>query len=145
MAQLRAVPTRGLGFGALLHHGDPELRETLRSVAWPELSFNYLGQLDGAFESDLFSWSDRPLDPGPSISPRKTRPCSIAATAQVSGGQLCTVFDYSDGLHRPETIEALAASFIAALRQIIDHCTGVATPDRAASSGPGRTCPTGRR
>jgi len=44
------------------------------------------------------------------------------------------VLDYSGGLYRRGTIEALADAFLAALREVIDHCTAVATERSAASA-----------
>ena len=59
--QLRAVPDRGIGYG-LLRYLSPE-GQRLEGLAKPEVSFNYLGQLDGALSGGWFGPAGRPADP----------------------------------------------------------------------------------
>lgn len=56
--QLRAIPNKGIGFGALRYLGDAQARERLAALPEPRVTFNYLGQFDGSFSADeqaLFS------------------------------------------------------------------------------------------
>jgi hypothetical protein len=47
--QLRAVPHRGIGFGVLRWMSpDAELRARMAALPEPQVSFNYLGRMDGA-------------------------------------------------------------------------------------------------
>lgn len=48
--QLRAVPNKGLGFGALRYLGDQEASQALAELAPPRITFNYLGQFDASFD-----------------------------------------------------------------------------------------------
>ncbi|NOJ99833.1 hypothetical protein HMI51_44075, partial [Corallococcus coralloides] len=43
---LRAVPRRGVGYGALRHFGTPAQREALQALPRAQVVFNYLGQFD---------------------------------------------------------------------------------------------------
>ncbi|WP_284368788.1 condensation domain-containing protein, partial [Pseudomonas putida] len=55
--QLRAIPDKGLGFGALRYLGDTQAREALAGLPVPRITFNYLGQFDASFgdgEQGLF-------------------------------------------------------------------------------------------
>ncbi len=120
--QIRAVPGRGLGYGLLryLRRGEPVEAE-LRAASPPEVSFNYLGQLDQTLPaSSPFSWARESR--GPAHSPRARRRYLLDVTAQVTGGRLSAQWTYSEARHDRATIEALAASFVAALRALIAHC-----------------------
>ncbi len=48
--QLRAVPNKGIGFGALRYLGDAQVTQALAALAVPRITFNYLGQFDGSFD-----------------------------------------------------------------------------------------------
>ncbi|MED5158575.1 hypothetical protein, partial [Pseudomonas aeruginosa] len=50
--QLRAIPHKGLGFGALRYLGSAEDRAALAALPSPRITFNYLGQFDGSFSAD---------------------------------------------------------------------------------------------
>ncbi|MFL9869997.1 condensation domain-containing protein, partial [Paraburkholderia fungorum] len=52
---LRAIPARGLGFGALRHFGVEEDRAALSGIAPAQVVFNYLGQFDSSFDSNASS------------------------------------------------------------------------------------------
>jgi len=64
--------------------------------------------------------------------PRARRTHLVDVTASVSGGRLQAEWTYSEARHRRGTIEALAGSWLDALRAIIAHClsseAGGATP-----------------
>ncbi|MBN0357508.1 hypothetical protein JTM63_33740, partial [Pseudomonas aeruginosa] len=47
--QLRAIPSRGIGYGLLRYLGSAEARRTLETLPEGEIVFNYLGQFDGSF------------------------------------------------------------------------------------------------
>ncbi|HEX2094108.1 MAG TPA: condensation domain-containing protein, partial [Longimicrobiaceae bacterium] len=51
--QMRAVPGRGIGYGALRYlSADPEVRARLAALPEPEVHFEYLGQFDGVLAGD---------------------------------------------------------------------------------------------
>ncbi len=107
--QLRAVPGRGIGYGVLRHLAGGAAARTLRDLPQAQISFNYLGQLDHTLS--------RPADlalaretVGPQRSPAGLRSHEIELEAQIVGRDLRMSWIYSEALHRPATIEGLAAS-----------------------------------
>jgi amino acid adenylation domain-containing protein/non-ribosomal peptide synthase protein (TIGR01720 family) len=137
--QLRAVPGRGLGYGLLRWGGaDAEVAARLAAQPEPQIVFNYLGQLDQLGEAAPAAsapraapspGASRPIDVRPAResagrthSPKARRAHAIEVNASVSGGRLHAAFTYGEARHRRGTIAALAASWLDALRAIIDHC-----------------------
>src|SRR6478609_12249115 len=119
--QLRAVPRRGIGYGVLRYGRVEEVREQLKKLPQPEISFNYLGQFDQVLGQD--SWfGPAGEDSGASLTAGYHRPHELDITGSISGGQLRTVFTYSENLHRRSTISRLAAGYTAALQSLINHC-----------------------
>ncbi|HYH45587.1 MAG TPA: condensation domain-containing protein, partial [Thermoanaerobaculia bacterium] len=122
--QLRAVPRHGVGFGILRHLAGPDVAKTLDAIPPAEVSFNYLGQLDGALpEGSPFAAAAEPAGAiGAIRSPRSPRPCRLELLGSVAGGRLRLVWRYDTrALHRA-TVERLAAGFLAELRELIAHC-----------------------
>ncbi len=115
---LRRVPNCGLGFGLLRElNGDHGLRE----LPLPEVSFNYLGQLDSTFEPPaLFRRASESC--GPLRGGRERRDHLLEIDGQLAGGRLLLDWTYSRHRHRRATIETLARSFLDRLRALIDHC-----------------------
>ena len=115
---LRAVPGRGLGYGLLRHlAGAPAIAGQRR----PEVSFNYLGQLDQALPAGSLL-APSALSCGSAESPRQLRRAVLAVNARVLAGRLEASFTWSANLHRRETVARLAAGFEAALRRLVEHC-----------------------
>ncbi|HKR21228.1 MAG TPA: amino acid adenylation domain-containing protein, partial [Pyrinomonadaceae bacterium] len=114
--QLRNIPRRGIGYGLLRYLNDdtPELRHTPS----PEVSFNYLGQLDQT-GSALFSLSSEFC--GKTRHPTARRGALLEINAYVSNQQLRVDWNYSSGLHGARTIENLAQRFTHALRAILSE------------------------
>jgi non-ribosomal peptide synthase protein (TIGR01720 family) len=126
---LRGVPRRGIGYGMLRWAGEPVDGTLLRGRARAEVSFNYLGQVDGgpmggtASEVD----SDALLLPaeestGPIRHPGAPRRHRIAAEGMTAGGRLRMAFFYGSGVYDRATIQRLADAYGAALRAIVAHC-----------------------
>jgi amino acid adenylation domain-containing protein/non-ribosomal peptide synthase protein (TIGR01720 family) len=113
--QLRDVPERGIGYG-LLRYLCPEAAGALPPLA-PEVSFNYLGQLDPAVAGASFREARE--SPGPVRSPRQLRRHALELNSRILGGRLQATFLYSTNLHRHATIAALAAGYLDQLRRLI--------------------------
>jgi len=113
---LRAIPNRGIGYGILRY-----LR-TEPSLASPsEVRFNYLGQTDQLLGDD--GWFSLATESsGMARSPQNHRTTLLEINAWVKAGELQVSWLYSNAIHQPETIQALADDFISILRQIINHC-----------------------
>ncbi|MGH3780083.1 MAG: amino acid adenylation domain-containing protein, partial [Pseudonocardiaceae bacterium] len=131
--QLRAVPGRGLGYGALRYLTP----DGLDAHTGPQISFNYLGQ---------FTWSDSGQDQalfgaargglGGDADPLASRTHVLDVVGQVQDQCLEFTWAYSQHLHQRHTISALAADLLRVLRQIIDHCATPGTGGRTPSDFP---------
>jgi non-ribosomal peptide synthase protein (TIGR01720 family) len=116
--QLRQMPQRGIGYGLLRYLSEDK---QLRAQPKPDLSFNYIGQVDQSFnESALLKATREPI--GPIADPATPLPHKIYVNGIVFEGQLLMRFKYSDNLYRSATIEKLADNFITDLRSLIDQC-----------------------
>ncbi len=131
--RLRQIPRRGIGYGLLRHLSSGEARERLALLPRAEVSFNYLGQLDGAVpESSAFVPASDPA--GPLRDPRGMRSHLFDVNVSVTGGRLHVSWTYSRNLHRRETAAALAGRFTEALRAIAAH--GPAAPSYSVTDFP---------
>ncbi len=110
--QLRAIPARGLSYGALRY-----LSGTAPEIT-PRLSFNYLGRFEVA--GDLYRGLERDLEL--SQSPGAIRAHAIDVVARVTDGCLEITWFYSDRLHREATIGAVADDLVHGLAEIAVHC-----------------------
>ncbi|MCA8863807.1 MULTISPECIES: non-ribosomal peptide synthetase [unclassified Halomonas] len=125
--QLRQVPEKGLGYGVLRY-----LKEepALVSGAYPQVTFNYLGQLDRSLQGDG-AWRLAKENAGQARAPQSKRRTWIEVVAWVQDGQLRFDWNYSREIHSEAAIHALQVSFQAQLEVLIEHCaSGVrgATP-----------------
>ncbi|WP_327329242.1 amino acid adenylation domain-containing protein [Streptomyces sp. NBC_01208] len=116
--QLRAVPSRGLGYGALRYLGAPGPLGQGRQC---QVGFNYHGRFDAdTGDGGLFhGWCENPV---PDRSPDQARQCLIDVTGMVRDGRLEFGWEYSGNVHREETVAQLAEGFLVALEQIVEHC-----------------------
>ncbi|HEX6045284.1 MAG TPA: amino acid adenylation domain-containing protein, partial [Pyrinomonadaceae bacterium] len=117
--QLRAVPRHGIGYGLLRYLNDhSEAARQMRRVPAPEISFNYLGQLDQMLDdSTLFSLTRESCGRTRHDSARRTQ--LIEINAHVSNQQLRVDWTYSTGIHLPRTIEDLAEHFVGTLHALV--------------------------
>ncbi|HET9118003.1 MAG TPA: condensation domain-containing protein, partial [Pseudonocardiaceae bacterium] len=128
---LRAIPGRGLGYGALRYLTDaPEL-----SGSSPQISFNYLGQFD---------WPAAPDGPfagvrsglGADAAPQTPRAHLLDVVGAIEDGCLQLNWYYALGTHHEQTVRALAQGMVAALEDIITHCAQPAAGGRSPSDFP---------
>ncbi|MGW6240423.1 non-ribosomal peptide synthase/polyketide synthase [Streptomyces sp. NPDC055094] len=127
--QLRAVPDRGLGYGALRHlsaDGSPgRVLRVLADAAEPCISFNYHGRFDGS--PDTTGPLRAPLPAvGQDHHPAEERAHLIDVIGVVTAGRLTFTWTYSTEVHRPATIERLARDFASEISGFVRHC---AQPD----------------
>ena len=115
--RLRALPRRGVGYG-LLRWSSGETAARLAALPRAQVSFNYLGQVDRALAEDS-AFRPAPESPGPLLSPRGRRSHLLDVIALVSGGRLKVDWSYAEGVHRRETVQALAGGLLAALRELL--------------------------
>ncbi|MER7895670.1 non-ribosomal peptide synthase/polyketide synthase [Streptomyces sp. NPDC096046] len=130
--QLRAVPGRGIGYGALRHlAGD----ERLTAAPLPGISFNYLGRFDwSATDAELVRAVPGGLDGAE--DPGAPRPHLLDVVARVENDQLEITWHYSGGRHREETVASLAEGMLRALEEIVAHCAAPQAGGRTPSDFP---------
>ena len=114
--QLRSVPDRGLGYGVLRYLAGAE------GLEWePQVSFNYLGQVDQTVTTG--GWFEfAPELAGSALSDSLRRGALIEINGAVSEGRLQLRWSYSGELHEDATITRLAEGYIERLRELIAHC-----------------------
>jgi amino acid adenylation domain-containing protein/non-ribosomal peptide synthase protein (TIGR01720 family)/FkbM family methyltransferase len=120
--QLRRVPRRGIGYGLLRYMSrDGETGRVLAALPEPEVSFNYLGQLDQVVSGEgVFTPLGGPV--GPLRSPLACRSHLIEINACVARGRFAADWVFSGSKHGLDTVQDLATRFADSLRAIIDHC-----------------------
>ncbi|HEV2755336.1 MAG TPA: amino acid adenylation domain-containing protein, partial [Actinomycetota bacterium] len=117
--QLRALPRRGAGYGVLRYLAPDDVRSRVAMSA--PVSFNYLGRFGQENTTKLFAPVDGPTGRGRAAGGDRSH--LIEVDGRVSAGSLQVTWTYSRNLHRRATIERVAAGFVAALRELIAHCT----------------------
>ena len=128
---LRRFPNHGIGFGILHDLADGPSADAVQALPRPEISFNYLGQLDALLaESRLFTATGEGR--GREKGRGGRRPYLFEIDGGVVDGRLWINWTYSRNRHHRSTVEALAESFNTALETLIDHCldpaSGALTP-----------------
>ncbi|KAE9648695.1 amino acid adenylation domain-containing protein [Pseudomonas sp. PB106] len=121
--QLRAIPAKGIGFGALRYLGDAAARQTLQALPMPRITFNYLGQFDAGFAEDgaaLFSPSGEPS--GAEQSPLAALGNWLTLNGQVYGGELSVGWTFSSQMFDTATIKTLADAYATELSALLEHC-----------------------
>jgi non-ribosomal peptide synthase protein (TIGR01720 family) len=119
--QLEGIPRNGLSYGILRYLADDEeITARLKEMPRPEVSFNYMGQLDQAVSPDSLFVAARGRSGAPQ-DPRETRPYLLDVTASVAGGRLRVSFEYSHNLFSRARIEQLAGFYLEALKSIVTY------------------------
>ncbi|MGW2515355.1 condensation domain-containing protein, partial [Streptomyces scopuliridis] len=134
--QLRAVPDRGLGYGALRHlAADGAPGRALADAAEPRISFNYHGRFDGSAGATGLLRATLPAV-GQDHHPAEERAHLIDVIGVVAAGRLTFTWTYSTELHRPATVERLARDFASEISGFVRHCALPDAGGRTASDFP---------
>ncbi|AXJ04236.1 non-ribosomal peptide synthetase [Pseudomonas fluorescens] len=121
--QLRAIPNKGIGFGALAHLGDDAARQTLQALPAPRLTFNYLGQFDGSFDAgDEALFVPTAEAGGAEVNMQGPLGNPLALNGKVFGGELDLSWTFSGAMFDTETIQRLADDYVQELTALIRHC-----------------------
>ncbi|MET0497202.1 MAG: amino acid adenylation domain-containing protein [Steroidobacteraceae bacterium] len=123
---LREVPNKGLGYGVFKYLGTTEQRAALSGGVVPQVSFNYLGQLDGTFDETAL-WQPAAESAGESRDPSASQSHELAINGQVYEGALLLNIYYSGQRYRLDSVQALADLYREELERLIDHCTSGAS------------------
>ncbi|WP_447001975.1 non-ribosomal peptide synthase/polyketide synthase [Saccharothrix isguenensis] len=126
--QVRAVPRRGAGYGALRYlSASDSPAAALREDPWPRVSFNYHGQWDVASDADdMGLYRARCAPVGRESAPGNARAHLLDVVGVVAAGELELTWLYSEQVHDEAVVRRLAEDVLAALREIVEHC---ARPD----------------
>ncbi|MFC4314149.1 amino acid adenylation domain-containing protein [Steroidobacter flavus] len=119
---LRAVPDKGIGYGALKYFGSPEQRQALVAMPAAQVVFNYLGQFDGSFD-DTNAWLPAAESPGATMDARSPRAHEFAINGRIYDGQLRLNVYYSERRWRQASVRAWVDLLRTELESLIDHCT----------------------
>jgi amino acid adenylation domain-containing protein/non-ribosomal peptide synthase protein (TIGR01720 family) len=120
--QLRQVPGRGIGYGLLRYLSPVESDvEDLRRMPESQISFNYLGQMDGTLPRSSPLWLEA-MGRGADRDPGGRRPFLLEVVAHVLGGQLQVQWTYSESLHHRSTIEEQVRGYLEWLHTLVNGC-----------------------
>jgi len=120
--QLRAVPNKGIGFGALRYLGDEAAQQTLAGLAVPRITFNYLGQFDASFDNEHALFTPAYEAKGEDQSPDAPLGNWLSINGQVYGGALKLGWTFSHTMFDSNTIQRLADDYTRELKALIEHC-----------------------
>ncbi|HII2925233.1 TPA: non-ribosomal peptide synthase/polyketide synthase [Pseudomonas aeruginosa] len=121
--QLRAVPNKGIGFGALRYLGSAASQAALAGLPMPRITFNYLGQFDGSFTMDegaLFVPAGERA--GDDQSPDAPLANWLALNGRIYGGELRIDWSFSGERFETISIQRLADAYRDELLALIAHC-----------------------
>ncbi|PJI09448.1 MULTISPECIES: hybrid non-ribosomal peptide synthetase/type I polyketide synthase [Clostridium] len=113
---LRRMPNKGIGYGILKYLSDYEIKDLNK----PEISFNYLGQIDENISGENFRLSK--VQSGESISRDSERLYPLDIVGIVVDKKLEITLSYSSEEYKDESIESLLKSYKENIKLIIDHC-----------------------
>ncbi|QFG31549.1 non-ribosomal peptide synthetase [Pseudomonas umsongensis] len=133
--QLRSVPDKGLGYGALRYLGSAQARAELAALPQPRITFNYLGQFDRQFEAGaLFT----PSTEGNGIAQDPSAPLGnwLVVEGQVYGGELSLSWGFSREMFDTATVQRLADVYAQELIALIEHCCTVEAAQATPSDFP---------
>ncbi|MFB4394864.1 MULTISPECIES: amino acid adenylation domain-containing protein, partial [unclassified Pseudomonas] len=135
--QLRAVPDKGLGYGALRYLGTPQVRQALAAQAPARITFNYLGQLDGSFDQPEALFVPVGQSRGQEQADDAPLGNWLTLNGQVYGGELLVDWQFSTELFDSATVQALADAYEQALGELVEHCADAAalTPSDVPLAG----------
>ena len=133
--QLRRIPDRGVGYGALKYLSeDQEVRDRLRAHRRRDVVFVYIGQWDQLISSsDAIVPTYEPT--GRMLEETELSRHLLAVTAVVVDRCLDITLTYNENVHERSAIEDFAEAYRAALRSIISHCLSVSGQAESRRSG----------
>ncbi|ONI76016.1 hypothetical protein ALI144C_35465 [Actinosynnema sp. ALI-1.44] len=130
--QLRAVPNRGVGYGALRYLPAPN---TVGHAA-TQVGFNYLGQFRARRSGTLYRQTGADLEIQLDQHPGEALPHLLDVVGSVRDGKLEFQWCYSADVHDQSTVRELAEQFATALREIVRHCALPGAGGRTPSDFP---------
>jgi amino acid adenylation domain-containing protein/non-ribosomal peptide synthase protein (TIGR01720 family) len=124
--KLREISDHGVGYGAYRYLNEEGKKHIeTNNVNLPEITFNYLGQLENKFSIDdqkKNRWELVTDNVGDCFSPDTCVESSIAINGYVSAGKLYLYWTYRTDCFEQKTIETIAKRYKVTLEKIIDYC-----------------------
>uniref|UniRef100_UPI001CFAE68B non-ribosomal peptide synthetase n=1 Tax=Pseudomonas sp. MWU16-30317 TaxID=2878095 RepID=UPI001CFAE68B len=120
--QLRAVPDKGIGYGALRYLGDESTQDALASLPQGQIVFNYLGQFDQSVDPRTGYFAASGEDSGSKQDPLAPLPALISINGLIHDGVLQLTWTYSRQVWRAQTLQQLADALTQELLALIEHC-----------------------
>lgn len=128
---LRHIPNSGIGYGALRYLGPAHVRDQFDPGRAPVVSFNFLGDMDGAASSGDFSLSNDPVEGA--LHPDHVLPTPLAFTAIVLKGRFQIAVNYDSKSFSQATMARLLDAYLDQVRALIAHCLSVRAPQISPS------------
>ena len=115
---VRRLPDSGIGFGLLRYLGTDEMRQRLALLPRPEVSFNYLGQIEAqAAGNACFRLAED--DVGPVLHPDAPRPYRIEIVAVAENARLRIDWRFARGTAARDMMLRWSEATSAALKAIV--------------------------
>ncbi|QHZ48659.1 non-ribosomal peptide synthetase [Bacillus sp. NSP9.1] len=114
--QLRQIPDKGIGYGILRY-----LTDGADFSLKPEISFNYLGQIDNEVQTEFFGPSS--YDMGNQVSEESEALYALSFSGIIKGEKLIMSCSFSTKEFDRQTVQEIMDRFKHHLQQLIDHCT----------------------
>lgn len=131
---LQSVPNKGVGYG-ILRYLSKDPSNTLKPLKEPELSFNYLGQVDSNLSDDgLFRLSKEST--GKELSGKTKRPILFEINCQVFRKQFIVRIEYNQNIHDRIFVKKMAEIYLKKISDIIEPCLSDKNPDYTVSDFP---------
>lgn len=115
----RKIPNNGIGYGILKYITSCENKKQMNFYNIPEISFNYLGQINEELNNDLFVPSR--LSTGSTISPQCEMKYSFITTGMILNKKLKFEFSYNKCLFSHTTVADIVSYCNEFILELIDN------------------------
>ena len=119
--QLRHIPGKGFGYGALRYLGSENQNRILQKTPSADIVFNYLGQFSSILENNPW-FTVAQQSRGHEHSLESVDPHPLSINSHIVGDKLQVDWIYSQSMFKADTVAKIADNYIAALEQIVKHC-----------------------
>lgn len=118
---LHHIPNKGIGYGIIKYLMPENLHGEMKIDVKPEISFNYLGQFDNNFNTDLFELSE--LNKGDEVNPYLQREAILEFSCMIVNGKLEINICYNHNHFKLDTVKHLLNRYKENLYELIQHCS----------------------
>ncbi|BBB67873.1 hypothetical protein UNDYM_3620 [Undibacterium sp. YM2] len=121
------IPAHGFSYGLLRYLGPDKVRATLAQGQMPEISLNYMGQINPPPDDvcKLLSWSPDRQDRGAERAGHLPRLHKLAIEAYILDGCLHLLWQYHAGSYQEEEIRSVAQKMAGHIASILSNSTAI--------------------